>query len=367
MEEYVMKLKVNRKLRIGLIICTIVILAASSFFLLIEIFVKKTQELKLPTYGYISKNIVTYNVMLKPNILYDSNILEENQTYINEYVDYIKANFSYEFTGDKDAEFTGNYELNAIIEGYTSTASNEDTKIIWRKVFPIEPAKQVSETGKDFTIDKDIIIKPHEFDLFVDQIIESSKVNTSARLRVELMINLEIDTRYGKITETHSPTLIIPLGQNLFEIIKSGIGESSNTLTETRIIEVLPNTTFIVLLGVIIVLSLVGLLFLIFFTEAVEKNPLVVLVDKIFRRHGGRMAALRKSINRNMAVKNIYVRSIDDLVRISDELEKPIMYVYSPYPENITDFFIYTPTEMFIYTLKDIENKESLPLVFEQI
>jgi hypothetical protein len=56
------------------------------------------------------------------------------------------------------------------------------------------------------------------------------------------------------------------------------------------------------------------------------------------------------------------VRSINDLIRVADEVCKPIMYRYSPSYEDITKYYVYDNTKLYAFDLinyLDITSKMS--------
>ncbi len=74
-------------------------------------------------------------------------------------------------------------------------------------------------------------------------------------------------------------------------------------------------------------------------------------LNKIFKKHGNRLVALK--INIEPAEQYINVRDIEDLVRIADEINKPIMYKYSSTPQEITRFYIIEENTLYLFDLKE--------------
>ena len=76
-------------------------------------------------------------------------------------------------------------------------------------------------------------------------------------------------------------------------------------------------------------------------------------LSKIFKSHGTRLVAINNEIGTTFGMY-YKVKSIEDLVRIADELGRPILYRYSTDPKEITKFYIHDDKSMFSFNLKDM-------------
>ena len=87
------------------------------------------------------------------------------------------------------------------------------------------------------------------------------------------------------------------------------------------------------------VLLILSLLFLLFFTRGTEPDAHEKLLNQIFKKHGDRMVALISEVSRSYEFQ-YEVKSIEDLVRISDEVEKPVLYQYQDDRNGICRFYV---------------------------
>ncbi|SDJ94728.1 DUF5305 family protein [Natronincola ferrireducens] len=360
-----MKIVLNKNLRISLILILTIIIGITSFSLYNEMKKLEFKEEQVSLYSYRTNSDINYEVFLKSNILFDKESLEEGEIYFTEFVDYIKADFHYGFYGETSADITGDYKVIAVMEGYAREGEGE--KVIWQKNFPILPKKSFEVTDKEMAIKEGISFQLDEYNEFADLVAEATKARTSTRLILYIHINLIADTNYGAVEEKISPAIVIPLGQDQFAIEKQLVGEKEESLEETKQVEIPTDSKKIFLYGTPIGIFLIALIYLIFFTaNKPPKSKLEKTVSKIFKSHGSRLVALDEE--KAEAYNNYYrVRTIEDLVKIADEIEKPILYQYKSNPQNITQFYIVDEASIYVLDLKYLveESKETEATVEE--
>ncbi|SES87119.1 hypothetical protein SAMN05660297_00794 [Natronincola peptidivorans] len=352
-----MKIKINKKLKITLMIMNILALIPIAVFLHQEVKVPKYAEERISLYDYHNRSGINYEVFLRPNVLYEEESLGAGKTYITEFVDYIDTSFTYEFQGESEAEVKGDYEIVAEIEGYTG--HEETYKTIWRKGYILSPKKTFQEKDRIVAIKEDVTLDIHGYNEFAGNVIEASKITSSVKLTVLMNINMEATTDKGPVAEQMSSSITIPLNTNHFEISGSPINERSGSIQDTIEVQLPIDRKKVILYGGLIGFLLILLSFLIFFTKGREKKSVLEkTINQIFKKHGDRLVALNtevEAISKNFSE----VKSIEDLVRIADELGKPIMYKYSSSLNDIGRFYILDETKVFILDIhKMLSNSE---------
>jgi len=354
------KLKINKIIRIALIIVTILVLCVLSFLLYREIKIPKVNEKTVKLYSYTNKSSTDYEVLLKPNSLYNTTSLGEGMYYITNYVDNIEATFNYEYSGDRNADIKGYYEVAAVVKAYTIQEKENIT--IWERKFVLSPRTEFASKDKMLTLAKSVNIKLSEYNDFVTAIVEESKVQTPVQLNVYMNVSLNADTDKGPVEAKIAPAISIPLDEAYFLIAESETKEEPGSIEETKKVQLPPNKQKIILyecgLGVLI-LVVFGL---IIFTESVTKSPFIKKLNKIFKQHGSRLVALNNELLAATLENCNIVRNIDDLVRVADELGRPIMYEYSEEYNDIVHFYILDDKRTYIYILRDIMNGVNVSL-----
>lgn len=300
-------------------------------------------------YQYTYGTNIDYTVNLVPNILYGENKLPEDQTYITEFIKDISTGFKIDFSGQGAADIQGDYEVVAQVVGYTS--QQETKQEIWKKEFVLAN-KEPFTAKENYTLEKVVTIDFHKYNELSKAIIEASKVNVPVELRVVMRGNLVATNTYGTINKPIETSLILPLGSNYFTIVEAGVGKNTESIKETIQIPVPMNKKMIGLyIGGIVVLliALAGVWLLT--TLPTEEDLRRKGINKILTEHGSRMVAVEE-IPKINCKEHYEVGSIEDLVKIADELEKPLLYKYSKEPLDIKKFYVMDENVRYSYQLK---------------
>ncbi|MCM1990233.1 DUF5305 domain-containing protein [Oceanirhabdus seepicola] len=357
-----MKVSINKNLKLILIVALIILICVSSFFIFKEAKSNKTKEEKITLYTYNSGAAFNYKVHLKPNMLFKENVLDEGQIYISEFVKHIESIFTFQFNGENEADIKGDYEIKAVLEGYTG--EGESLKNIWKKEFSIIDRKDFQAEDKDYFIEDKITIKLDKFQDFIKEVSEVAKISSSVKFAIQAQVNMEAETDNGIINKTYSPTMLIPLDGSYFEIGGNLKDEQNGVIDETKKISLPVNRNRIIILSIVAGICLLALIYVLFFTIPVVIDEHEKELKKIFKNHGDRLVALNEE-GLSYYGECIKVKSIDDLVRISDEVGKPIMYKYSSDYSEISKFYVISEKELYLFKSDieidnmGIENKEN--------
>lgn len=332
------------------------LLIALISIVLIVIFALLFKQVKYPGvkeennifYNYNNISNINYQVHLKPNILYDEDILDEDNIYITEFVDNIYTTFEYEFNGDKSAEILGSYEIIAQMEGYIGEEKEGNIKTIWKKDFIIEPTTEFQTTDKKINIKKNVYLNINEYNQFARKVIELSEIGIPIKLSVFMNVKLQADTDKGKADVHMTPSITIPINTNYFEI-KKIIHNDSGTIEDTKQMPMPVNKVIVLIYTCLLMLLLGTLTYIIQFTENKKQCPLEKHLKKIFKKYGDRLVALNQEIMISDPCSE--VKSIDDLVKIADEIGKPIMYRHSQNYDEITKFYVIDEKQIYAFNI----------------
>lgn len=345
------KIQVRRNLRLGIMlicIALIVVLAVLSF---IRYKYPGVEEKKVLTYSYESKDKVNYEVFLKPNSLYATKSLGEDQVYFANLIDYVDTAFTYEFTGEREAEIKGSYDIYAVVEGYTGEGDKLTT--LWKKQFPLVAKTNFEANDKKYAITKKIPWRLSDYNAFAEKIKEETKISTQAKVSTYMNVELSAKTDKGVIEKKSTTSLEVPLASNYFKITKKQGEGKPEAIVETKSVPRPLNKNLLMGCGVGIGVLFIALLFLIFGTQKAVIDPFVKELKKIFKKHGTRLVALESELAATSEQQN-KVHSIEDLVRVSDELGRPIIYKHCQnYKEN-SKFWVIDGNRYYVLDLREI-------------
>ncbi|MDF2840144.1 MAG: hypothetical protein K0Q99_916 [Clostridia bacterium] len=347
-----MKKSINKRVKIALMLMLLIIITIMAALIYLTIKNPGVREEKITLLNYNNKTEIKYKVILKPNPLYSGDSLEEDKLYLTSYVDNIKTNLQYEFRANKVVDILGDYEILAIVEGYT--IEEKKVKVIWQKEFTLLPKTNFKSKDANFSINKEIVFPLEEYINFAAQIREATELNVPINASVVMNVSLQVEAGSNFIEKKVAPSINIPLDSKFFEITKSGIENTPGAIEETKQIPLPVNQNLVIAYSTVLGLALLALLYLLVFVKG--DKPVDIFkkqLNKIFKSHGTRLVAINNEIGTTFGMY-YKVKSIEDLVRMADELGKPIMYRYSTDPKEITKFYIHDDKSMFSFNLKDM-------------
>lgn len=358
-----MKIEINKKMKMVLIPVIIIAILGLAILFYYELTIPEIKEVKTAVYECRTKGRINYGIKLKPNILYPTDMLDEGGIYLSEFVDSVNAGFRYDFNGESEAVIKGKYGITAAVEGYytetsytpqtgTEAQKKAEPKIVWRKEYTLVPETEIDRETKDLSISKDISLKYSDYNDFALKIVELSKYKVSTRLIVSMNVNTQIQTDRGTIEDMSAQSFELALGGSSFSITKNEPAEKPGSIEEVRKIRIPPNKYLLTAYAVASGILLLALLFFIIFTRsAPDISEHLKLVNRIFKKYSNRMAVLCGELKYDGSCLR-HVRTMEDLVRIADEMQKPVIYKYSENIINISQFFVFDGNWTYIFDLK---------------
>ncbi len=353
-----MKKRINKHLKISLLIFGITAIIIISFLLYKVLKDPGLQEEKVSVYSYTQKGSINYKVNIKPSILYDEETIGEDKIIFTSLLDNIDTVFKYEFNGDGKGDISGDYEVICMVEGYTGSEENITT--FWKKQFTLLEKKPFKSSSKHIVFEEIIPIYVEPYNDFANKVLDEIKVGAQSNMTVIWNINIKVKTDKGIVEEKLSPTMSIPLNRDYFEISGERIIEKPGNIEVTNKVMLPINKRLVLVYSVAIGLFFSFIMILVFFAEGVIiTDPLERKLKTIFKSYGDRLVALNSEL---AGVGENYneVKSIEDLVRIADELGRPIMYRYRKDSENISNFYLCDEKQIFkLDLIQEMEREES--------
>lgn len=286
-------------------------------------------------YTYEYQGTYNYVVALKPNIIYDNKTtLEPGQgTIYKRITDHINVSFAYIFEGNLPANFTTKYSIHEYIE----TAH-------WRKQISELPQKNIETTGtsSNLSINNITTIDPPSIQEFVQEISEETGIPVSQySLNITIEMYIEAKTSEGTINEFFTPTLKTEFKSSTTEgeiISISGL-ENGKTGEITKTEKIYPqgvqqnrNISY----GVSVA-SFAGLVISAWFfirTRPPKPSKPEKLLEDIIGPYEEIIAEAAQEVSEKDQLSKpgttLAIKTLEDLVKIADTLERPILHSYKP-------------------------------------
>jgi len=308
------KRQLAKKIRIPVILILIILLAASlygSYYIYRQ---PPKIDKKIPAYKFAHKGNLTYHAKIKPNMVFKETTLGPGQTIYRKLLESFTARFSYQYEADKPAELQGTYSIIATLEA----------KDMWKLDFILEPRTGFSKKGEKISLTKERAIDIDYFQEILKQVNEELGVSArDPKLVIKANVNLKAATREGTIEKKLSPTMIIPLTAGVFqvdgELSVDKKGSIDKIVAVTNPIK--KKWPYVLTLTIMLVIVLVAFITL---TQNKHGIPLARKKEMEFwKKYGERMVKVNDEL---FPAKVITLNSMDDLVKVADELGKPFVY-----------------------------------------
>jgi hypothetical protein len=289
------------------------------------------------TGGIESRGTFDYTIYLEENSLYKTDTLKPPTTNLYtppeqktlgvgpvipyELVDRMEASYYYDFRASR--------QVTDLYEEVTITATIESPDL-WSKTFVLVPStRQPGSLKVDFQVDINYLNE------LLKSILEETGTGGEAyNLTIEAFVHVTAQSDYGPIDEVFSQTLSTELGAGTL-IWNEELGMTQEgAITTTQII---PNTNRYLGLsvdGVKTTSLILGIIFLLIFIASLvfynkTKPPELPLFEKtalaVGKKYADRIAEASSQTPLDEE-KIITLGSIEDLVKVADELGKPIMH-----------------------------------------
>lgn len=308
-------------------------------------------------FPYSQESTLDYRVYLLPNELYEETYLEPGRAYISALTDYISTEFAYRFSAGSKADIDGEYSVTANIVALTG----QEDYLVWEKNFPLLAPEAFHVHGKDVFLREEVILPFSEYVALANSIVETTGFSPQKlNLRVNYNVGLAADTPEGAIEETAASELIIPLSGNVFTVGGSLEDSETGGIPASR---VEPVPYFEEARSGFALLSILLVLFLLIFIQVTvgkeERNKFVKKrLSHILKQYRDRIVKCTEKISASGHDNILLVASFEDLLKIADELGKPIFYQNGQNGQNEENyehsFFVFSEQYAYRYNLGEV-------------
>ncbi len=317
------KFVIGERMRIALLASSALLLAVSCFFLYRNARPKTvTEEERLYTYT-ISANM-GYSVRLTANDLFPEGSLPENRLYPARLTDAFICSVSAEYAATAPAAISGHYTTEVVVQGY-QTISNQ-RQVVYEKRFPVGSGEIAEDEASSLKLTGDVEADFAAYKAVADNAM--SLIGSSVRNEMQVVFSgsFSAETQHGSVTVPFSQALAIPLSGDIFSITRQAAFSKGDSIKRAYQSTVPPSASAwlpYVLMAALAASGLAALLKL-------SRPPLPAEYQLrafrgIVKKHGSRMIKLQELPPKPWGRK-VILADIDSLVKLSDDMQKPICY-----------------------------------------
>lgn len=263
-----------------------------------------------------------YLVYLKSNTVYNKTVLRPGEgSYFKQIVDHINASFNYVFNIDKDATISGSCSVQAKIQTDQ-----------WTKTYTLVPSKAFSANGRTTSVKQSFPINYSFFENILAQINSETGVTASGASLIitsNAFVSAKTSEKTSEKTITDSFQFPITISLN-DKIIKISDTLSQYTPGEiTRKVDVFDQGVVNERNNWTIYASVFAVIFVAFGLITTNSTKKLSEIEKTVRKIKKKYGEIIVDVDKLPVIlgrSDIQVATLDDLIKISEELGKPVIH-----------------------------------------
>lgn len=315
-----------------------------------NMFVEEIESKEETIYKYSDQYKQQYKVNLKPNEYMENESLSENKLYVTDLIDTLKLNLNYTYEGETPDKINCTYKVIGKLKSTYSLNGKEEE--IWNKEYIILEEKEQNTTEKVLNINEDVDVDLQIYNKLVKDFIDKMEMALTTKLYIQFEANVTAYTNGEMILDQYKNHLEVSIGEKVTKI--TGKEEDFKQETEKRTVETIKEKepTVAVISTIVLIISVYIMLKVQRETKPSNKitNMFKVELNQILGACGDRIVKIDspiKTIGRTI----IELKDINELVKLSEELYKPILY-YQVSNKNEAWFCLSVENETYRYILK---------------
>ncbi len=271
---------------------------------------------KTAVMSYRQKGAFSYSVRIRPNSVFPVERLGPGGVYFTKVVEAIDVGFSYLIKADKTADLKATYRIVAAVEAPK----------MWRKEFTLVPSTEITTRGDVLAISRTFVIDLPFYNSFLKAVNEELGATPGEpRLVVSAPVEVEAATAAGVVRDRLAPEMVIPLQSGCFKVGGTLSPEKKGELTAVRQVVDHALGRRRVAAGACTVAAGVLLVLWPLVTEGCERRR--GEWEYIVKNCGDRVVLVGAGFSLPDGVVAVPLDSSEDLLRVADELGKPVIYL----------------------------------------
>lgn len=345
--------------KITIILIAFLILAITGIYTLYHVYqIPETETQTIPLWEYQHLGIYNYTAQLKPNLVYNKTTLTpgEGPVYLR-ITESINFSFTYTFQSSKQANANITYSISQNIQS---------TK--WTKQLNTTTETTISTTGNNIEIPIDTIppISVNTIQSLAAQLDQEIGVYSSEyNATITIKIQATAQTTEGTINEQFNPTLTLTFkrGTGEGDIIDIRGIENTKTGAKTQQITIYNDwvlnqryASYGLTAAAIIGMAFTGLLYM--KAKPTKPGRPEKYLEEIIEPYEDIIAEVIQEPAYKTPLTTIQMKSMEDLVKIADNLARPIIHLEKT--GNNHAFYVIDETTRYEYTITAPTKEEKM-------
>lgn len=321
------KIKIRRSVRNTYITILLIIMCLSIFILQNSFNSEKNQAfIKTNIYEYNNKYLYSYDVTLIDNSYIDDESVPDKNVYVTDLMNNVNVNMTYTYEANQSSDIEYNYQIIGNLEA-TYSKDGEEQKV-WKKTDVIVPTKDLCVTSDKVEINENFELNMGD----KIQMVKDFQQELGIQVQTKYTILLEITTKTNilgqDVINTYSPDLFFDITSKTTTISTTTENTAKPQIVTKMVQEENEFSQIKVIFGsIMFVAALVVLIVLLVKTRNnnTVRNEYKIELNKILKGCDEKIVEVNSRIDTSDQGL-VDVREFDEVLKVSEELFKPILY-----------------------------------------
>lgn len=318
------KIKLRASTRAFYVIIALVLFAISSNNIFQELTNNTQEKLKRELYTYTNNSKSTYTMNIIDNKFIEEKTLPMGQTYVTDLLKSMDVDINYKYEASKKTNIKYTYNITATI-GASYTDDGKEYKV-WEKKYTLLEDK-TGESNGDFSINEKINVDLQKYNKEVNDFKQTMGMALDAYLNVQLNVTTDTSIQSKKAENKYSSELKLTLGSKITNIESEKEDTKKGSLEEENAVVVSRNKAKIAVNTLLFAVSVYAIYYIAKNTRVARniKNEYKLELNRILKSCQDKIIMVTKKID--VEEDNVIdVKDIVELIKLSEELYKPILY-----------------------------------------
>ena len=349
-----MKIKNKNKMRKSTkyisIVFAIALLITSIYSLTINISKENIKTRTKEIYKYTNKFNYDYKVNLIQN-RFIKNASKENgiQAYVTDLMDSIDLNLNYEYKASKQA--SAKYKYSIVGKTQVIFEKNGEEQKIWNEEETLLEEKKIESTSDKIIINEKLNLNLRPKNKLISDFKQEMGLGVRATYIVELKVDLDTNVEDKEINVKYLPTVQIDLGDKTSKITGENNTEDTQYVSKEYSTSSNKNIYIIIIDIITIIVSSIILKYALKSKVSNKiRNEFKQELNRILKICDDRIVQINtKPVDKDEEV--VFVKDFGEIVKVSEELFKPILYYFDAEKEEAW-FSVVSGQTKYRYILK---------------
>ena len=317
--------KMRKSMKYGITIFAIILMLLSFFSLEQNLSKENIKTKTKEIYKYTNKFNYDYKVNLIENKYMNEEDDDKTLVYVTDLIDTTQIFMNYEYLADKESQIKYDY----LIEGNMKVVyikDGEEQKIIDEKETIIEKNDQ-EFSGNDLKINESFDIDLKSKNEMLNDFKQKMGMNIDAKYIITLKVKVNTNIEENEVNSDYQSIVQINLAEKTTKISGENNKEEIKYISKEYNVSVEKNIYIIIFDIILIVISIIILIYLRGFKIANNiTNEYRKELNKILKLCQDKIVQVNTNPNENDNI--IDVKDFEEIVKVSEELFKPILYYF---------------------------------------